>query len=149
MTSQVVEADESESAEPCPVCGFPMEELAEDPGILSCVNCGAKEDYCPGCTGIVPGGLAADHCSECGWRRPPRADNRSTRNEKELLMEVEQEWVPAHESRRVANVVAARLAAGWTLHSVTFGASSWLPPGAEHPGEREEGWLLLFFKPST
>jgi hypothetical protein len=65
------------------------------------------------------------------------------------LVVAEQEWVSANETEQIAAAVNVRLAAGWTLRSVTFGTRYWHPPGAGQLPHSEDGWLLLFLKLGT
>jgi hypothetical protein len=64
-------------------------------------------------------------------------------------VKVEQDWLSANDTQRIAVVVGARMAAGWTLHSVTFGTRYWTHPGAGQLTHHEDGWLLLFTRHET
>jgi len=60
-------------------------------------------------------------------------------------LEYRQMWVGEHQTEQLAPLCTRAAQDGWSLHSVTFGKNSWLPPG-NGPERLEGGWLVLFFR---
>jgi hypothetical protein len=77
---------------------------------------------------------------------PPASDQAvNDARQQPAPLEYRQMWVGEYQTEQLAPLCTRAAQDGWSLHSVTFGKNSWLPPG-NGPERLGGGWLVLFFR---